>query len=175
MKPGSVSVRSWELPLPRGAVAISDLCQCNDLLPNPWPAAVTTTLPSLCFMRTRLCNKMWFQQGCLSQFPSPRKLIDTSSSLSRRAQGQVSLVVRNGLLLESRCGTMPATTAHPRCSFCDLLPTAIPNKTSHQLEAKAHTFGPLAPPGVWLACLWMPCGEVERTSEELFHFPGPGT
>lgn len=70
---------------------------------------------------------------------------------------------------------MPATAVHLFCNVCELLPSAIPNETSGQLEAKAHTFGPLAPPRVLLACLWMPCGEVERRCKELFHFPSPGT
>lgn len=147
MLPWALSpVRSCELPLPREAVAISDLCQCDDLLPNPWPVAVTTTLPSDCFMRTGLCNKMCFQQGCLSQFPFPRRLLGTSSSLSRGPEGQVSLVVRKGFLPERKCGVMPATIVRLCCNFCHLLPRAIPNKTSGQLEAKARTFGPLTPP-----------------------------
>ena len=70
---------------------------------------------------------------------------------------------------------MPAAIVHLCCNFCELLLSAIPNKISGQLEAKVHTFGPLVAPRVQLACLWMPCGEVERTWTELFHFPSPGT
>ena len=58
----------------------------------------------------------------------PQKLLGTRSSLLRRLQGPVSLAARNGFLLASRCGVMPAAIAHQRCNFCEPLPSVIPDE-----------------------------------------------
>ena len=66
---------------------------------------------------------------------------------------------------------MPAAIVHLCCNFCELLLSAIPSKISGQLEAEAHTFGPLVAPGSGLPVSGCLAGKWREHGQSCFISP----